>query len=253
MSPFVTLFGTQYMWYDLINAFVMIPAVGAYLYPALRRLGISRTRIWIFFFFGYVVEHFGGWILPLFFRMQMLHQTQWIYSWDKPPGRFFHSVFLSYLLYTLLVCRIWRWPVGKVLDQWIVAVMMASSIGRVGCWMMTCCYGKPTDLPWPFGVHINRMPLEITRHPTQIYMLLTEAAIAVFLWWYGKRKKFDGEAFWLGVALYSVYRFFIEFLRTNPVAAFGLTHAQMFSAATFVPVAWLIGFLRDKAARSHGK
>lgn len=234
MHPFVHIHGHAYYWYDLINAFVIMPVSAIYLYIAFRSIGIKTSQILIYFFFGYFVVYFGGWIVPLYYRMVILHQTQWIYSWDKPPGRFFHSVVIAHLLYTLAVCKLWKWPVRKVLDFWVIVVLLSCGIGRVGCWTLGCCYGKPSNLPWPLAVRTNMMPVELTRYPTQVIMFIAEMALAAFLWRFGKRKKYDGEVFWMGLLLFSIYRFLIEFLRTNMVAYYGLTHAQLFSIPLFI-------------------
>jgi len=51
------------------------------------------------------------------------------------------SVILFYLLYHKL-------PVRRYLDALAVGLMLALALGRIGCFLNGCCYGKPTDLPW---------------------------------------------------------------------------------------------------------
>jgi phosphatidylserine decarboxylase len=63
-------------------------------------------------------------------------------------------------------------------------------------------------------------------------MFFSELVILVILIRLQKQRKYDGQTFWLGVFLYSIYRFLIEFYRTNPVFLYGLTHAQFFSIIT---------------------
>ena len=60
-------------------------------------------------------------------------------------------------------------------------------------------------------------------------MLLAETALVFYLLRLNRRKRYDAEIFWQGLFIYSVYRFLIEFVRTNPAAMFGFTHAQLFS------------------------
>jgi phosphatidylglycerol:prolipoprotein diacylglycerol transferase len=53
-------------------------------------------------------------------------------------------------------------------------------------------------------------------HPTQLYSSLGLFAIFAVLIWLRKRKAFQGEIFWSYALMYSVFRFFIEFLRGDP-------------------------------------
>ena len=70
-------------------------------------------------------------------------------------------------------------------------------------------------------------------------MLGLELFICLLLIQINKKKKYDGQTFWVAVLLYSIYRFFIEFFRTNPFFLLGLTHAQVFSLLTLF-LAWAV-------------
>lgn len=227
MHPYVEILGHTFQLYHLINAFITLPLGALYLYFGFKSFGLKKLQIFYFFLIGYFAEYFGGWVVPLFYRMVLLGQKEWIYAWDKAPGRYFHSVVFFYLLYVVVFCKLWRWPLWKVLDRWIITISMASAMNRVGCLLQGCCPGKPTDLPW--AIHLPVYQPEIARHPTQIYMIILETALTFFLWRFSKKKKYDGHVFWVGILAYSVYRYLIEYFRVNPVAYFGLTHAQLFS------------------------
>ncbi|MHC4264689.1 MAG: prolipoprotein diacylglyceryl transferase [Planctomycetota bacterium] len=58
------------------------------------------------------------------------------------------SVLIFYMCYHKL-------PVRKYLDILAIALMLALSFGRIGCFFRGCCYGKPADVPWairfPYG------------------------------------------------------------------------------------------------------
>ena len=206
--------------------FLAFAAASVYYYFALKAIPIKKSQVWTYLFLRAFVSYLGGAILPFAYRWFYLHKAPWIDIWNKPPGRYFHSVVLSLLIYTLIVCKMWRWPTRKVLDIFAIGTLLASSIGRAGCLFWGCCYGKPCDLPW--AIRFPSHP-EIARHPTQIYMIILEALLALYLFSFHKKSQKEGETFWVGVGLYSVYRFLIEFLRTNPIVAWGLTHAQLFS------------------------
>ena len=45
---------------------------------------------------------------------------------------------------------LWRHklPIRRYLDILAVALMLALAFGRIGCFLNSCCFGKPTELPW---------------------------------------------------------------------------------------------------------
>lgn len=235
MHPHFNIFGHQILAYGFIGV-ISYTAALCYGYFSCVQLGIKRSHAIIFLFFGFFVQYYGGMIIPFFYRLIYLHEIN-----IENPGRYFHSVFFSFLAYLLVTSKVMKWPVKKLLDRFIVAAMMMSAIGRVGCFLQGCCEGTPSNLPWAL-----KFPSQpgIAVHPAQIYMLIIEASIAIFLFLKINKRK-DGETFWWGVILYSAYRFMIEFIRTNPKFFGGLTHAQWFSITAFFMGAFVLIFFRD--------
>lgn len=58
-------------------------------------------------------------------------------------------------------------------------------------------------------------------HPTFLYESLWNLGVLVFLLWYRKRKKFDGEILWMYFLGYGLGRAWIEGLRTDQLLFFG--------------------------------
>lgn len=117
-------------------------------------------------------------------------------------------------------------PIGKTIDLMTPPLVLAHAVGRIGCFLNGCCYGKPTSLPW--GVSF---PGEgILRHPTQLY----ESAGLLILFFLLKRiersSPVPGRLFLIYGLSYGIWRFAIEFLRgDNPAALAGLTPFQLIS------------------------
>ncbi|MBA7682083.1 Phosphatidylglycerol--prolipoprotein diacylglyceryl transferase [subsurface metagenome] len=48
--------------------------------------------------------------------------------------------------------------IRRQLDILAIALLLALSFGRIGCFMRSCCFGKPTNLPWavrfPYASHV---------------------------------------------------------------------------------------------------
>jgi phosphatidylglycerol:prolipoprotein diacylglycerol transferase len=116
----------------------------------------------------------------------------------------------------------------KTADVLAPGVVLGQAVGRIGCFMAGCCYGKPANVPWAVtfnDVYANRnvgTPLDTPLHPTQLYESLACFLIFGFLLWMAPRKRFHGQVLLAYVALYAVARFVIEFFRGDAVRGFVL-------------------------------
>lgn len=100
--------------------------------------------------------------------------------------------------------------------------------GRIGCFLAGCCYGTVTSLPW--GVDFGD---GLMRHPTQLYEALLVLGIFVYSQ-LAKERYEPGKLFGVFMVVYFGWRFLVEFIRVNPVAAAGLTYYQVASALVVV-------------------
>lgn len=120
--------------------------------------------------------------------------------------------------------------VWKIADVIAPSIAIGQAIGRIGCFLNGCCYGKPTTLP--FGVMMfGNDHLDLTHvHPTQLYDSVGNLIIFYILTCLWKRRKFDGQIFFLYLILYATTRFIIEFYRgDNPYILLHLTLSQILS------------------------
>jgi phosphatidylglycerol:prolipoprotein diacylglycerol transferase len=84
-------------------------------------------------------------------------------------------------------------------------------------------------------------------HPTFLYESIWDLAVFFSLIFYRKRKKLDGEVFFLYMILYGAGRFWIEGLRTDSLMLGNLRISQVL-AAIFVVLLSIIFYLRRKKA-----
>jgi phosphatidylglycerol:prolipoprotein diacylglycerol transferase len=141
-------------------------------------------------------------------------------------GLVYYGGFISALICGIVYTRIKNMPVLDTADLVIPFAVLGHAIGRIGCFLNGCCYGKPTDsalgMVFP-GSHIRLWP-------TQIFSAVGLFFIFLILLFMQRRKRFNGEVFWLYLILYGVFRFSIEFLRGDLVPVFyGLTVTQLIS------------------------
>jgi phosphatidylglycerol:prolipoprotein diacylglycerol transferase len=109
----------------------------------------------------------------------------------------------------------------KTGDPFALSAIMAMGIGRIGCFFGGCCYGKPAE-----GWHTVYMAGQY-RYPTQLMEAGFDFILFAVLWSLRGRMKYPGDLFKLFVLCYATFRFFIEFIRTEPVKWHGLTIYQL--------------------------
>lgn len=106
-------------------------------------------------------------------------------------------------------------PLWQMADILAPPIALGQAIGRWGCLFAGCCYGIRTDQPWGIIFKDSRSlaPLNVSLHPTQIYLSLNALMIFGILIWLRQRKSFEGQVFWAYGIIYSVGRFVIEYFR----------------------------------------
>ena len=92
--------------------------------------------------------------------------------------------------------------------------------------------GEITEEMWNHMETINGIDF-VQVHPTFLYEGLWNLGVIFFLYWYRKRKKFEGELVLWYLALYGAGRFWIESLRTD----------QLLIPGIGFPVSQLLGLL----------
>jgi len=171
-------------------------------------------------------------------------------------GLVFYGGLILGVLISLWYLKRNQMPMWKTADLLAPSIALGQSIGRWGCFFAGCCYGKKTDVAWgiTFTDPRSLAPLEISLHPTQVYLSLNAVFIFIFLMWLSKRKLFDGQILWSYGILYSIGRFLIEYFRGDDR---GFPVDQVFSTSQFVGVfifilsVFMLLALYRKNLRSH--
>ncbi len=131
-----------------------------------------------------------------------------------------------------------RWLAGA--DAVAPAIVMGQAIGRIGCQLSgDGDWGVETKLPWgmayPYAVVGWPYAPGVRVHPTPVYETILYLIIFAILWRMRRRSPPEGTIFGWYLILSATARFFVEFLRIEPVIAFGLTSAQL-TGLVLVPI-----------------
>ena len=104
-----------------------------------------------------------------------------------------------------------------------------------------------TQKMWDHVVTVNGVEY-IQVHPTFLYESLWNVGVLLFLFWFRKRKKFNGEVFLMYLLGYGLRRIWIEALRTDQLLlpVVGLPVSQLLSGCLVVGCTILVVWKRKK-------
>lgn len=142
----------------------------------------------------------------------------------------------------------------KITDIVSIPLAFGWAIGRIGCTLNGCCYGKPTGLPFPFSITFKDpesfAPIGIPLYPTQPLLSITGFITLFILLKFRKKIKVEGGTFSLFLILYAIFTFLIEFLRGDHFPIFGLTPSQW---GCFLIVIFAYLFYKSSPTLKHEK
>lgn len=194
--------------------------------------------LWNIFFWG---TFFSAWLgsKVLFLLTTTQDQLLTNSSFWLGGGFVFYGGLLFALVYILGFCLLNRKFNWRHLAHLVPVLLFSHGLGRIGCFLAGCCYGKESEL-----FH--------ARHPVQLYEALSLIALSFLT---GKLlKKDQREEFVMALyfLIYALLRFVLEFLRDDTVRGFygALSTSQWISLFLLIPSAVLMHlYLRRK---KHG-
>ncbi|HVR87604.1 MAG TPA: prolipoprotein diacylglyceryl transferase family protein, partial [Planctomycetota bacterium] len=197
--------------------------------------------------------------LPLWIRGQM-SLGQLFSTWSDGSG--FYGAFIAGSLALGVTAYFKKMPVLATWDATMGVVPLGFGIGKIGCFLAGCCYGRP----WSAGVRFapgslcyvtqrteGLLPRDAVASlpvvPIQLLEMLFGFALFASLEVLQRRpSKRPGEVFAACAVGYSAYRFVIEFFRADPERnTFGssaLTDSQFTAIAVFLVAGACWAYLR---------
>ncbi len=245
-------------WYGVFTALGFVAAYLLMLWRAPRH-GISRDRISDFTFLAMVAG--------LVCARGLYVLQNWGYFGRNPGeiiridhgGQVFYGGFIGAVVAVAVLAKVKRVRLGSLADVFAPALPLGHALGRIGCFLNGCCFGRPFDGACAVHYHVPEyhatleaqaelgqiasgaaQPLPV--FPVQLLASFANLAICLFLLVVARRLKQPGRLFALYAMTYSAVRFSTEFLRGDYVAPpLGLTPAQWVGLGVF-PVA-LVAFV----------
>ncbi|MEW6569118.1 MAG: prolipoprotein diacylglyceryl transferase [Chloroflexota bacterium] len=124
---------------------------------------------------------------------------------------------------------------GRLADAGAPGLVLAQAVGRLACVITGDAMGPPTDGPIGFA-YVNPGAMVPQRGvfytPMPVYKLVVNLVIFALLWRLRRRRWPDGGLFPVYLILYSLERFFLAFVSSYQIMAFGLTQSQLVALVT---------------------
>lgn len=241
-----TIFGKDIPYYGML--FMCGLLLGATL-AALRskRRGMVRMDVVMAACFTAIGGVLGAKLLSVLTSIKTIIENDLSFWHVLRNGFVFYGGLIGGGVGLLIYCLVYKQDPLPYCDAFAVSVPLGHALGRVGCFLSGCCYGKPYDGPLaviyeptvegnpPFGVKL--LPIQLIE---AFCLVLLYVALEIT---YFKTKK-KGLPFSLYVLSYAVIRFVLEFFRGDKVRGIhgGLSTSQWISLALVIGWILLFGF-----------
>lgn len=223
-------------WYGIMYllAFATAWYLGSQRVRAGRLPGVDANAYGDLMFYGMLGVVLGGRIGYILFydlHTYIAHPLQVFKIWEG--GMSFHGGLLGVMVAALWWARRHKLHFFDVADFIAPLVPPGLGFGRLGNYINSELWGKPTDGNWgvvfPQSLPENLARLDpaslraqfeagaldmYARHPSQLYQFALEGvAMFAILWWYSRKPRPRYAVAGLFAVLYGVFRFAVEFVR----------------------------------------
>lgn len=233
------IFGLKIYSYGFMIGIGIICAVLLFLKRGTKR-GYNEDKLFNATILTVILGILGGKLLYVITEWKLVIQDPSIIFRDFGNGFVIYGAILGGALGIILYSLKYKWSILELGDLIIPGVALAQGFGRIGCLLAGCCYGAETScsigIVFPEG---SLAPAGVPLYPTQIFSSIFDFALAVFLLWYGNKNKEKGKTLSMYMIIYSIGRFFVEFLRNDPRGNVGLLSTSQF-ISIFILIAGIL-------------
>lgn len=167
----------------------------------------------------------------------------------------FGSIFVGLAVFVLFT-RKKKMPLLKTLDLFTPAMPLVHAVGRIGCFLAGCCYGRQCSQDWAviFNHPDSLAPTGVPLHPSQLYESAGLFFLVIFLLLIEKRvTRVPGRMITVYIAGYTVLRFIVEHFRADQRGeAFDglLSMTQLLAIFAVIIAAGVYGYLTLRHGRN---
>ena len=164
-----------------------------------------------FLIIGIIIGGRLGYVIFYNFNFYINNLLDILKIWEG--GMSFHGGLIGIIIASILFARKNGQDYFLYLDQVSLVAPIGIFFGRLSNFINSELYGIPTEVPWAVTfIQIDNL----SRHPSQLYEAISEGIILFLILLYFRNKNFlnkPGLISGLFLIFYSIFRFFVEFLR----------------------------------------
>ena len=169
-------------------------------------------------------------------------------------GMSFHGGLIGIIVASILFSKKHNQDSFLYMDLVSLVAPIGIFFGRLANFINSELYGTPTDIPWAVTfIHVDNL----SRHPSQLYEAILEGIILFIILMYFKNKDYlkkPGLISGLFLIFYSMFRFFIEFVRVPDeqlgYLIFELSMGQIISLISFV-IGIILFYLKNENKQTY--
>ena len=169
-------------------------------------------------------------------------------------GMSFHGGLIGIIIASILFTKKHNQDSFLYMDLVSLVAPIGIFFGRLANFINSELYGTPTDIPWAVTfIQVDNL----SRHPSQLYEAILEGVILFLILMYFKNKDYlkkPGLISGLFLIFYSIFRFFIEFVRVPDEQLghliFELSMGQIISLIFFV-IGIILFYLKNENKQTY--
>lgn len=244
------LFGKDIYWYGIIIAAGFALAV-AYGLKRAKKFGLTEDNILDMLFAAVPSAIVCARLYYCIFNWGLYKNdpVSVLYIWEG--GMAIYGGVIGAVVSVLVFCKVKKLPFGPYGDIGSLGLLIGQSVGRWGNFMNREAHGAAYDGFLKMGIEDVGGNV-IFYHPTFLYESVWNLIGFVILHLYSKKRRFDGEVFFLYVAWYGLGRAWIEGLRTDSLYLFGtgIRVSQLLALVSCVAAIIVLIIIRKKKLTS---
>jgi len=177
-----------------------ISSVALYIYNS-KKINDERHKkedliilLGISFLIGLATSNIGNWFI------YPKYQTFTLIEKIKSSGYTFYFGLIGFLVSIFILLKLFKYRYSEYLNEIVPSITLFHAIGRTGCLLGGCCYGKIWDIT-VFSLAIERFPVR------EIEILILISLTILF------QIKIKKRRIYFYLTVYPITRFFIEYMR----------------------------------------
>jgi len=204
-------------------------------------VGIKTDVIYDMVFYGVLSGLIGGRLFYILLHVDFFLANPSEMIMVQNGGLAWQGAIALSAIVVLRFIRIRSLDTARTLDLIAPYGALGQAIGRLGCFLNGCCYGKTVSWGIYFPLHGAYL------HPTQLYLSLGNLIAFFIIRRYQKLSKAKGSAFALYLMCEAAIRFSVEFFRADHYSTlFGLSIYQYISLALFLITLYVFTRLKNQ-------